>query len=77
VTARELLNRRAAELRARDFHTLAPAVESLAKILGDVDLTHETERFLTWFQEWDSSSLLGLAALVVARDNERDARRTR
>lgn len=71
MTARELLHKRIAHLRMREFESMIPAVEELANVLGDVELTRETEIFLSWFQDWDFSSLHGLSALIVARDAAR------
>lgn len=71
MTARELLNKRIAMLRAKELESLIPAVQELANVLGDVELTRETERFLSWFTNWDPSSMTGLAALIADRDAAR------
>jgi hypothetical protein len=58
---------RADPFGAGTFKSLGLPLMELERRLGpDTELDERTERFLRWFIDWDSSALLGLAALIEA-----------
>jgi hypothetical protein len=74
MSACELVERRIAELRAKDFPLLIPAYEVLARMLGETKVAADGAAFLQWMLNWDSTTISGLAALVSAvRVDERSA----